>query len=203
MRTEDDYSRLVDALTEQLSGESPDARIRKIAGDESDKRLIYLVGIVGFLWAAKEYGSIAIAAAVGLGIVWMVWRFNFDPKHDRQLVVSKAEDLVRLQITAEAFAAGATVWELEEEEYSGDERQIHATDNDHWKDFWERTYTMALKLKNLSPSERRRRISKAATASCRPPMRSIRSRRRCGSWCPMEPQCRAPPVRRTAGSPWD
>lgn len=165
MRTEDDYSRLVDGLTEQLSGEGPDERIRQIAGDEASKRIISLVGIVGFLWAAKEYDSIAIAAAVGLGIVWMVWRLNFDPKHDRQLVVSKAEDLVRLQITAEALAAGATVWELKEEEYPGDERQIHATDNDHWKDFWERTYIMALKLKNLSPRERRKRISKATKAA--------------------------------------
>ena len=168
MRTEDDYSRLVDDLTKQLSGEGPDERIRQIAGDEADKRIISLVGIVGFLWAEKEYGSIAIAAAVGLGIVWMVWRVNFDPRHKRQLVVSKAEDLVRLQITAESFAAGATVWELEEEEYPGDKRQIHATDNDHWKDFWKRTYMTALKLKNLSPRERRKRISKAAKAAREP-----------------------------------
>ena len=68
MRTEDDYSRLVDDLTKQLSGEGPDERIRQIAGDEADKRIFrpMRVKVVRWIGAPAGFGIWAYEAVVTL-----------------------------------------------------------------------------------------------------------------------------------------
>jgi len=49
---------------------------------------------------SARYGSDGIWAVVALGVAWFLWtvgRQNFDPSHERHLIVMQAEDLNRLR----------------------------------------------------------------------------------------------------------
>ncbi len=170
MRTEDDeYFDKVQALSERLTGDDPDERIRQIAREETDKRILALTRPLlwagAIWWANHEFGSQGLWVAIGAGIAWLILdglRQDFDPKHDRHLVVSQAEDLNRLMMIDEAFAAGEQVWFVKDKEYERDTRKVHVFDNDRWDSSWRRIHNTALELERLSPRARRKRVRQAA-----------------------------------------
>lgn len=166
MRTDNDYFELVSQLDERLSALDPDEqRIRRIARDETDKRILATLGFGAFVWATIEYGWVGGVTVFGLAIaaaVFSAWRDGFDPNQERHLVTLKAKDLVRLEIIAEVAAAGQNPWALKEKESERGKREVIVADNDRWVEFWERTYTTALSLEKLSPKEREKRFVNAA-----------------------------------------
>ena len=62
---EDEYLDKVTKLSERLSGDDPDERIRQIAREEADKRLHAFLGpvllIAALWWAQRQYGTEPVA----------------------------------------------------------------------------------------------------------------------------------------------
>ena len=94
-----------------------------------------------------------------------VWTDDFNPAHDRHLVVSQAEDLIRLQVVAAAFSAGETCWAIQEKKFERDDRKVVAAETLHWDGAWKRIYEAALALEGINPRQRRKRLLNAAKAA--------------------------------------
>jgi len=95
----------------------------------------------GTVVGKARVGSDGIWAVVALGVAWFLWtvgRQNFDPSHERHLIVMQAEDLNRLHVIAEAHRAGEDVWSIHEKEYDNDKRKIVPSDSDRWEGSWQR-----------------------------------------------------------------
>lgn len=166
---EEEYLDRVNKLSERLSGDDPDERIRRIARLEADKRINAYVGPILFMgalwWAHREYGTQGIWMVLVLGAAWFMWivlRMDHDPSREQHLVVSYAEDLNRLTIIADAHGAGEPVWSIGEKQYPSDKPSIVATDGPRWDGSWRRVYNWALELERISPRARRKRLLTAA-----------------------------------------
>ena len=166
---DDEYFAKAIALGERLSGADPDESVRRIAREEAEARVQAYLRPILFLaamwWANSQWGRQGASVVVAAGVVWFVWslgRTDHDPKHDRHLVLLSAEDLIRLEVVAEAHEAGETVWVVSDKEYSSDTRKIAAKDGPRWDGWWKRVYYAALDLERLSPKGRRKRLMSAA-----------------------------------------
>jgi hypothetical protein len=169
-RTEDDdWFDRVEKLLAILDGDDEDGRIREIARQEADKRILAYLGPILFVaalwWANRRFGEQGAYLGLGFGAVWFVWttiRLDWDPKHERHLIGSQAEDLNRLQLLAEAHEAGEQTWLVKEKGYQRDKREIQVFDSDRWGGSWRRIHTFIVELQTLSPRKRRKRIMTAA-----------------------------------------
>jgi hypothetical protein len=170
MRTEDDeWFDKVEKLRERLEGDDPDEHIRGIARQEADKRLNAYLGPILFIaalwWANREQGSEGFWIVVALGVAWLIWttfRRDWDPAHERHLIVNQAEDMNRLAMVAEAHEAGEQVWFVKEREFERDKRKISVFDNNRWDGSWQRIHGWTLEFERLSPRKRRKRLMQAA-----------------------------------------
>lgn len=165
----DEYLDRVNRLSERLSGDDPDERIRRIARQEADKSINAYLGPILFIaalwWAHREYGTQGIWVVLVLGTAWLMWimfRIDYDPRHERHLIVLHAEDLNRLTIIADAYEAGEPVWSVGEKQYQSNKPSIDATDGPRWNGSWKRVYNWALELERISPKKRRKRLLEAA-----------------------------------------
>lgn len=162
---DDEWFDRVQKLREQHDGDGPDDRIRQIAREEADKRISAVAFMLGLWWVSKEYGREASYIVIALGVAYFIWtivRLDWDPKHERHLIGLRADDLNRLAIIADAYAAGELVWKLFENEYPSDKRSIAAVESDRWDGSWKRIYDYILELQAMSPRQRRKRLMIAA-----------------------------------------
>ena len=159
MHEETDYSSLITRWTERRLDEQSDDRIRQVALEAADERIILFSALGASVWAAKQYGWPAVAIIVPVAIL-LWWENGLGSTPNRYELTAKAENIVRFQIIAEAFAAGEAVWKLDTAEGS-EKCAIYPVDNERWSGFWKRAYETALALEKLGPRGRRNRVVRA------------------------------------------
>lgn len=169
MRTEDEYFDLVTKLSDRLTSDTPDDRLRQLARKEAETVVARWLIAGAVLYAGKQladkFGFDVLWAWFGIAIGWILWtsiRAEFDPLEDRHLVVSQAEDLNRLTILRECQAAGEPCWQVSQPTYSGEKVRITPIESSRWDQSWKRIYTSALELEKLSPRKRKKRLLEAA-----------------------------------------
>jgi hypothetical protein len=162
---ETDYSQLFEELAERLSEPDDSERIRRIARDETDRRVLGWLSVAAFFAAVAYWGWWGLVVAVVLLLIWGYldhWKAKRQPGGERHLIADQAEDLVRLQIVAEAHQAGERVWSVEPEEYKSAGKKIVAVESARWEVAWRRMYAAALDFRDLSPLQRKRKLKRAS-----------------------------------------
>jgi hypothetical protein len=162
---ERNYSQLFDHLCEELSQPQDDDRIRLIARQETDKRMLSWLLLGLFIAAVVVWGWKGVLSAIALCMAY--WAFEARqaarvPGADRHLIPLQAEDYIRLKITAEAHAAGESSWAVERGPFNDGEKRVVASESDRWDDARKRMYETALEFQKLSPIQRKTRLNGAA-----------------------------------------
>ena len=163
---ETDYGQLfIDFCKAQTKADEEEDRIRVIARNEAEKRIRGWLGIATFIFAAAiwDWQGVLVVVALFIGLVaFDAWEKPRRRGAEKHLIPSKAEDYVRMQITAEAHSAGERCWTVEPKAYERDVKKVVAADSSRWNNADERIYRTALEFTGLSPLERAMRL-RAAT----------------------------------------
>lgn len=167
-----DYSYLTDKLNEELTKSSDlNRQIREIAREEADKAILPFLCLGAFIAAAAIYGRKGAAYAALIlvaGAIAYWWNEQRRRGAKPEEIMPQAEHLVRLQITAETFAAGEPCWEVTDKDGEGYDLnglQIHVPDSPRWDDAWERIYKAMQEFRGLSPRQRRKLLKDARRAA--------------------------------------
>ena len=162
----------VSELEHRLGGDSPDDRIRAIARAEADDRITVWLMTFGFLfllvWLPEKlslpFWVVFLGlAAVGLG--WVFYSSNTDPKHDRHLIVMRAREAVGLRRARAKLDRGEPVWRVATGSGSA---ELHLREDWFSDDgFWQEVYALAISLERLPPYKRDR-ILRADKKHARP-----------------------------------
>ena len=158
MKDDDRYLKLFEQLENELSGDHPDEKMSAIARREAEAVIAKYMGIATFFalcaWLPTYLDLPAWMVFVGLAVLaiaGMVIAAERDTRTDRHLVTLHAQDIVRLQITKEVFAAKGECWELKPDVDDDEKLTVYALDDARWDGFWERAYSIALELRRLAP----------------------------------------------------
>lgn len=163
---EEQYADRMFKLSDRLSGNDPEDRMRRIAREEADRQVVINLIAMGWIvavgWLSATYGLGGGLGGLALAAIYVRYKHNQDqndPKVDRHRAVDMAKDAIRLDIVASGFAAGDQVWSVETPGYPNAETKIVAADDDRWGNFWQRAYNLALELERLSPKQRDKRMA--------------------------------------------
>ena len=167
MRTgqDDYYTKLISAMAERHNGEDPDQKLREIARQEVNRKLSMLVAVIAIGWAiivSINDNPSRVIVAIILGVFWLGWSVEFNPEHDRHLIISQAEDLNRLFVISQIHSSGDMVWTVADDVSTPGAKSIVVEDSHHWDGSERRVFHYAQELERISPRRRRKKLFRAA-----------------------------------------